>query len=371
MRTKPRKPRPDFPLFAHPNGQWAKKINGRPVYFGSWDDPAAALELYKREASDLHAGRRPSRKAGLSLGDAMNRFLSEKLKAVQAGELTEGSYHNYQRSCDGIAESISVRRLLSDIQPDELEKLRTDLGKGKKGRRNLRTWKTELTNARCLFLYCNEVLGVSLPYRRLLRDPSRKQIRTLTAKIGPRMFSREEIVNMLGAAEPQLKAMLYLGLNCGFGPTDCALLLPRHLSNGWHRMPRPKNGAERRCPLWPETLDALAIWQGERQSKLPNIFVRDSTRTWLLPRGRNEISRLMRDFLRERKLYESRRTFYSLRRTFETVAAATGQQVAIDHIMGHLDGSMASVYRQKTFDAPLLKVSNYVRDWLLGAISLD
>lgn len=63
-------------------------------------------------------------------------------------------------------------------------------------------------------------------------------------------------------------------------------------------------------------------------------------------------------------------TFYSLRRTFETIGAACGEQVAVDHIMGHLDQSMASVYRQKTFDKPLLKVSNHVRAWLLGRITL-
>ena len=38
--SKPQKPRPDFPLFPHATGRWAKKVRGRFRSFGKVaDDP--------------------------------------------------------------------------------------------------------------------------------------------------------------------------------------------------------------------------------------------------------------------------------------------------------------------------------------------
>ena len=39
---RPIKPWPDFPLFPHSTGRWAKKIEGKMHYFGPWNDPDGA-----------------------------------------------------------------------------------------------------------------------------------------------------------------------------------------------------------------------------------------------------------------------------------------------------------------------------------------
>jgi hypothetical protein len=58
-RVKPAKPYPEFPLYPHPLGYWAKKIRGRMHYFGRWEDPDGALAKYNAEKDDLHAGTTP------------------------------------------------------------------------------------------------------------------------------------------------------------------------------------------------------------------------------------------------------------------------------------------------------------------------
>ena len=50
-KRKPSKPYPEYPLFAHVNGQWCRKINGRHYFFGCWDDPhAVTLVLVLRRS---------------------------------------------------------------------------------------------------------------------------------------------------------------------------------------------------------------------------------------------------------------------------------------------------------------------------------
>ena len=75
----PAKPYPDFPLYAHKTGRWAKKIRGKIHYFGKWDDPDGALAKFNEQWEDLRDGRTPRPDANeTTVKDVANGFLEYK-----------------------------------------------------------------------------------------------------------------------------------------------------------------------------------------------------------------------------------------------------------------------------------------------------
>ena len=73
------------------------------------------------------------------------------------------------------------------------------------------------------------------------------------------MLEASELRRLLAAAGQTLRAMILLGVNCGFGNADVATL-PKtaiDLKHGWVDFPRGKTGVPRRCPLWPQTITAV------------------------------------------------------------------------------------------------------------------
>src|SRR4051812_47282572 len=101
--VRPAKPRPDFPLFPHRNGRWAKKVRGKFCYFGRWSDDTkgeAAVQLWLDQKDALLAGRTPRTTTdGLSVGDLCNHFTQAKEQQRDAGDITARMYADYYATC--------------------------------------------------------------------------------------------------------------------------------------------------------------------------------------------------------------------------------------------------------------------------------
>jgi len=151
--------------------------------------------------------------------------------------------------------------------------------------------------------------------------------------------------------------MIWLGLNCGFGCTDCGKLKWKDLDfkNSRVRLARNKTGVRRNFPLWPETIQALKALP--RSGQL--VFYTSEGHPWVRTvvktngdgaRKYTSVNRITPTFSRLMKkvgIHAPKGTgFYALRRTAATIAARSGEPFAVQRLLGHVDLTMATRYVQ-------------------------
>jgi integrase len=384
-KAKPKKPRPDFPLFPHATGRWAKKVRGKFHYFGKCaDDPKgrAALELWLGQKDDLLAGRQPrTKRDGLSVVDLCNQFLHAKKARVATGELAEATWNQYHLTCQRLA-NVFGQRLVEDLRGVDFDRLRDEFAKTN----GLTGLRHQITHTRMVMKYAYDAELINAPVR-FGADFSRPSALAVRRQRKERMFEADEIRRMIEAAGPVMKAMILLGVNGGLGNKDVETL-PRtavEMKGGWLTYPRPKTGAERRIPLWTETIDAIQQAVEERPKpaskelkdrvfltrnggswhKTTTRYLTDQFRKFLQAVDRLEAEEAEREKRKPLpKLYRKGIGFYTLRHVFETIGGESRDQVAVDAIMGHERGDMASVYRERISDQRLRNVVETVRAWL-------
>lgn len=396
----PRKAKSGFPLTAHKaTNRWCKKIKGKLFYFGPWNDgeakaAQAALEKWLDQKDDLLAGRTPRPKAdGLTIKDLVNRFLTTKRHLVDTRDITARTFADYYATCLRVAEVFGKTRLAIDLEADDFEMLRKQICKGKNGRPvGPVALGNEIQRVRVLFKYAYDSALIDRPvrYGQTFKRPSKKTLRQEKYKKGQRMFEAPELRRLIAEAGVPLKAMILLGINCGFGNADCATLplAALDMERGWLNYPRPKTAIQRRCPLWPETVAAIKAAIEKRPSPKDDgadelVFVTRCGAPWARsPRLSDDpeaeklveanvdspITKETRKLLDKLNIHRPGLGFYALRHTFETVAGETRDQPAVDAVMGHAPASndMAAVYRERISDPRLVDVVNHVRTWLAG-----
>jgi integrase len=227
---------------------------------------------------------------------------------------------------------------------------------------------------RSVFKHCVDSGLIDRPVRfgPGFKRPTLKVLRLHRAGQGPKLFTAEEVRRLLAAAGVQLRAMMLLGVNCGFGNANVGLLplAALDLDGGWADYPRPKTGIPRRCPLWPETVEAIREALAHRPAPKKEehaglVFLTSRGACWHTGTTDNPLSHEVGKLLRALGINGRKGlNFYALRHTFRTVADAAKDQPAADYVMGHEVAHMSSVYRETISDARLRAVTDHVRGWL-------
>ncbi len=369
---KPSKPHRDFPLTPHPSGRWCKKVRGKLHYFGPWDDPDAALAKWLDQKDDLLAGRAPRAGGdGLTVREAVNRFLSAKKSLVDTGELSSRTFIDHHDVCGRLVNVLGLTRVVTDLRPEDFARLRTTFAKT----RGLTCLGNDITRVRMLFKFCwdNRLIPAPVDFGTEFKKPSQKALRRQRNENGEKMLEADQIRALIDAADQPLKAMILLGINCGYGNADVGLLPIRavDLQSGWINFPRPKTQVARRSPIWRETIDALrdAIEQRPKpkdEADAGLCFVTSKGLRWHKATQDNPVAKEFVKLAKRLGFHRRGIGFYVLRHTHETIGGETRDQVAVDAVMGHAPATsdMSARYRERISDERLRAVSDHVRAWL-------
>jgi integrase len=370
---KPEKPYPEFPLFAHAAGVWAKKIRGKLHYFGPWDNPDAALKKYLEQKDALHAGKKPKPATGtLTVKQLANAFLAAKQALVDSGELLARTWTDYKAACELLGSRLGASRLVEDLGPDDFAALRRHMAK----HWSPASVRSVIQRIRCVFKFAadNRLIKEPVCYGQNFKRPSPKVLRLEKARQGHKLFTVEDVRKLLAAASVPVRAQLLLGINCGFGNTDCGTLPLTAID--WEKgiidFPRPKTGIPRRCPLWPETVEAikkaLSVRPEPKNAEHAGlVFITQRGLPWAKEIADSPLTKEVAKLLKRLGINGRKGIgFYTLRHTFRTMADEAKDQPAADYIMGHEVPHMSSVYRETISDERLRAVTDHVHAWLFA-----
>ncbi len=365
----PAKPYADFPLYPHKSRRWAKKIRGKTHFFGPWRDPHQALTRYLAEKDDLEAGR-PVR-ASVTPGDSLTvkkmvaAYLAAKKLSVECGDMTRRTLCEYKSYGTRMIKVFGANTSVEQLGPRDFQRLRADLQKTHK---SLFTIQGDIPKIKVYFSWAERQGYISRAprYGDAMARPSRAALERERSQQPSHVFAAGQLQEALASAGPKMKAMILLGINCGFGNTDCATLTEDKLDlkGGWSTLPRRKTGIKRRCPLWPETIDALREALRLRKVASEHVFLTIFNE----PYSPRDLSRELTKVLEKAEV--GHRDFYDLRRTCVSIGIQVGDDDALRTIMGHrrVAADMLSVYnRLDVSDERLRAVSNYIHDWLFGS----
>jgi integrase len=398
---KPEVPYVGFPLFPHASGRWAKKIRGKIHFFGRWARTVKGVltpvEDSKQSASEakleldrqwpyLSEGRAAPVvvTGGLTVEGLCNAFLTFKKSQKEKGFLSPRTWAGYKRAAVFVIKRFGKTRAVCSLTADDFSGMLKWISRGK----GPTSVGNEIRHIRILFNFAkgHGLIEHEVDFGPSFKGPPKVVVRRAEQahrrEHGKRMLEAEQLRDLLRrlgestkAADTALRAMILLGLNCGFGQTDVANLEDFHIEkNGeWVDYPRNKTAVERRIPLWSETVVALKAARKVRpKAKLPDdercFFLTKFGRRWLTVTKEgcvtDTVGACFARLLVAAGMKRKGLNFYALRHITETIGGNCLDQVAVDCVMGHASEEMAAKYREEIFENRLRSVTRTIHEWL-------
>ncbi|NOY30733.1 MAG: tyrosine-type recombinase/integrase [Planctomycetes bacterium] len=366
-----------FPLTACAPGRWKKVINGRAHYFGPIEDPTGALLKYSEQKDDLVAGRVPKDHRDqigdeITLGSLINHYLHTMDARLTRGTLVKRSFREMERASARLVRFFGPNQIVEELRATDFDRYAASLPKNW----CLITFRNLVRDTKAIFNYAAspdvQLIERPIPFGKVFKKPSDRDLRVEANKKPAKFFDAKQIRTLLKTTTNlQLKAMILLAINCGFGTKDIADFTfgTLDLEKGWIDNPREKTGLPRRSPLWPETIKALElaieIRPTPKEGHEDFVFLTRQRNHFYLHNA-SAIGKTFQTLMEECNLWVKTRGFNSFRHVFQTIGEETGELTATSFMMGHCPSQrdMSAVYREQIADWRLEKVSNYVHDWL-------
>jgi len=227
---------------------------GRRIYLGS--DREEALERYHRLGLGLQmvAAEEVVRICPISAKDLANRFIAAQRANWRNPETTLKCYKAWL----GRFLKDHPRLMVSDFTVERFASWKLSLKKRGYSAESINHY---LSAVRAMYAFAEEAELVLRPpkLRRIKNEP--------TPKVGAQekpLYTSDDLQKLLAKASQQMRAMILLALNCGFGPKDVRDLTWRHVEDDRVTLPRSKTGVCQTYALWAEVQTLLGLIKQER-----------------------------------------------------------------------------------------------------------
>jgi integrase len=241
--------------------------SGRRIYLGA--DREEALDKYYRLNLGLEPVQaEPAIPNHITMKELANRFLTVQQANWQTPTTTLKSYKDWL----GRFLKDNPKAWVADFTVERFAAWKLSLMKRGYSPESINHY---LTAVRSMFIFAEDT-GIIDKAPKLRRVKNQARLKTTT--ISKPLYTLEELQNLLGSADLQMKTMILLALNCGFGLKDMRDLTWKHIDGDRVTLPRSKTGICQTYLMWIETCSLLEEVRHQRDERTAKALKRGAQR---------------------------------------------------------------------------------------------